>query len=95
MKLNSGGLKLCVAYLVFVILMLVWIYFTPNPKSRFSQATLTWLPGHLTLAPLDSYLNLYPFMWRHPWTEVLVQITSFSVVYLIGWGISAVKRKLS
>ena len=86
MKLNRGGLKLCAAYAVFVILMLAWAYFAPDPKGRFFLVSLAWFPAGITFG----VLNLYPLMYQHPWTRFLGPPVSLLIMYLIGWVVSAI-----
>ena len=93
MKLNSGGLKLCAVYIIFAAVMLTTAYLAVDPKGRFFLASLAWLPAELTFG----ILHLFPLLQVHPWTNTPYFLfpVSLLIVYLIGWAISAVKRRLS
>ena len=87
MKLNRGGLKLCAAYIVFVILMTALAYFTPDPKTRFFLSSLASFPAGMTFA----ILKLYPLLYQHPWTRFVGIPVSVLITYLIGWLVSAIR----
>jgi hypothetical protein len=88
LKLNSAGLKLCAAYVVFVILVLTWAYFSSDPKSRFVIGSFAWLPFGITFG----ILHLFPLVDANPWmnTPFFLLPMSLLIVYLVGWGFSSI-----
>lgn len=88
MKLNSGGLKLCAVYLVYVVVLLAISYSSDDVKGHVVLAGFTWLPGGVAFA----LFNLFPLVDRFPWIGFLIPLVSFLIVYLIGWMISAIKQ---
>ncbi|WP_050401676.1 hypothetical protein [Bradyrhizobium embrapense] len=87
MKLNKGGLKLCAAYIVFVILILTLAYLTSDPKGRVLLASLAWFPAGITFGILD----VYPLMDQHPWTRFLGPPVSLLIMYLLGWLVNVIR----
>ena len=48
MKLNSGGLKLSAAYILYAAVVITLAYFTDDPKGRFVLGSLAWAPAGVT-----------------------------------------------
>jgi hypothetical protein len=93
MKLNSGGLKLCAIYIAYAALLITLAHFTDDPKGRFFLGSFAWLPAGIAFG----ILHLFPVLHRYPWTNTPYFLfpVCLLIVYLIGWAISAVKRRLS
>ncbi len=92
MKLNSGGLKLSAAYILYAAVVITLAYFTDDPKGRFVLGSLAWAPAGVTFG----ILHLFPVMYRHAWTNTPYFLfpACLVIVYLIGWAISTANRRL-
>src|ERR1700722_5702082 len=92
MKLNSGGLKLSAAYILYAAVVITLAYFTDDPKGRFVLGSLAWAPAGVTFG----ILHLFPVMYQHPWTNTPYFLfpACLVIVYVIGWAISTANRKL-
>jgi hypothetical protein len=92
-NLNSGGLKLSTFYSLFWLLLAGLSHFSTNPKDHFFYGSLSSLPVGLLVGILYSFRVMRAYTWIND--PVFLYLANLSIVYLIGWGLSVLKRKLS
>jgi hypothetical protein len=91
-KLNRGGLIFCAVYLAWFVIFSGLALTTADPKGAYLLAQLSILPGQLVLwkSGLGQLLEAYGPSWIMG--PLLTIPLSFVVVYLIGWGMSSLRR---